>query len=875
MDAENDSSVIRAVNGRMVHLMVGAPESSRDAWLLGWEDLFGGGDRDYEDVVFYVKREAGGILQSHNVAREAAERFDDFTITQVSFDFVDNFTSGNWGIEGRYITYSYSYDGDHWIPLLGTETPGNEHNPEIDRFRPNSGGATDDDGTRVRRTLTLTIPVRTTEVYWRVEMATDNVDLFSPVVFEAEVGYQTLPHDFFYNAAVISSSNMRYVPAAETPSYDWDDRFRNRGHLYAQRWFLHGPTPTPTSYTVNPESAPEAAPSDPHILWDAGIVMRDRLGVHERTIYTGLPNEGDVPFSNNLTRYGLARDNTEAAIINAYDFNDTRIDGFWIHNFHDPAADTPDHASAGLWLQNWLHGFGDPVVSGGSLAADGPTREWVLGGINRSAVDVVRAPGIPAWMNGNAVPAATKRSYFEFMTDSERASERTRLLVGSESGLVHCIDAGAWRPTVSATGDAPSDGHYADDDFGTGRERWAYLPGHLLDDLKHNVARDSDVTAMVDATVHSRIIYDGANWRRIAVIVQGYRAGRDNGPNGDRTGNIVTALDITDLDNEPIPLWQRREDEMQDIVMIPSIGWVETSDDDRVWAVAYSSGATPVTGSAPSFRVLNIATGADLGLSQSVGSSSGNHVMLGSPAMLDTDKNGFIDHLAGATSEGLLWIKPTKGTAPLATQAVAGARFFHTPNARANGSIIQLFIASSDSPFVYDEDQYGSTNFVNHVFSYQFDTEAGTFDAMGSNALPPRHKVFGRPALVGNRLIVGTATGDTTSICDFDRADPGDLFNFAASRIGENDAVVETVADLSAPIVGALIVRDGALEVHSNMQSSSHDVDDPVAALKPPARPGQSRVMSLSGASVFGVLGWEDLFLGRISRLFPTPASTP
>ncbi len=872
MNAENDSSLIRAINGRMVHLMVGAPEGSQDAWLLGWEDLFGGGDRDYEDVVFYVKREAGGILQSHNVAAESADLFDDFTITQVSFDFTDNFTSNNWNIPGRYISYSYSYDGNTWIPLLGTETPGNEHIPEIDRFQPSHGGSTVPGTGRVRRQVTIEIPVRTTEIYWRMEMATDNVDLFTPVLYEAEVGYQTLPHDFFYNAAVVTSSNMRYVPALETPSHDWDDRFRNRGHLYAQRWFNHGPVPTPLTYTVNPESTPESAPSDPNILWDAGITMRDRLGSHERLIYTALPAGGDPDFTNNMIRYQLQRDATDAAVVNAYEFQDMQIDGFWIHNFHDPAAPVPDHASSGLWLQNWLHGYRDVTISAGSVSIEGPTRDWILGGINRSAVDVVREPGLPAWIDGNDVPAELKRSYFEYLTSSSRNTDRTRLLVGAESGLVHCIDAGEWRPTVRTTGDAPADGHFEGDDFGTGEELWAFVPGHLLDDLKHNVARDSDVTAKVDATVHSRLIHDGSTWRRIAVIVQGYRAGREDAPSGDRTGNVVTALDVTDLTNEPIPLWQRREPNMQDIVMIPSIGWVETSDTDRVWAVAYASGATPVTGQAPSFRVLDIATGAELGLSGSVGSPAGNHVMLGSPAMIDADNNGFIDHLVGATSQGLLWVKNTK-TGNDVTQAVAGARFFHTPNSRPNGDVIQLFIASSDSPFHYDEAVYGNANFVNHVYSHEYDTTTGTFSFIGSNALPPRHKVFGRPALVGDRLIVGTATGDTTSICDFDRNDPGDLLNFAASRVGQNDALVESVTDLSAPIVGALVVRDGAVEVHSNMQASSSTVDDAVAALKPPARPGQSRVMTMSGATVFGVLGWEDLLMDAITQAYPGPSA--
>ncbi|CAM2005899.1 DUF4114 domain-containing protein [Acanthopleuribacter pedis] len=868
MDAENDSSIIRAINGRMVHLMVGAPESSRDAWLLGWEDLYSGGDRDYEDVVFYVKRAAGGVLQSGNVAEDATELFDDFTITQVSFDFTDNFTDGNWGIEGRYINYYYRLaSSDEWIPLLGSNTEGLEHTREVDLFQPVFGGETVETGGSVRRTLTLQIQVPATQVYWKVEMATNNVDLFSPVVEDAIVGYQTLTHDFFYNAAVIPSSNMRYIPSVETPAFSWEDNRRNRGHLYGQQWFEHGPTPTALPNTINPETTPESQPTDPYIHWDAGVTMLQNLGGSERVIYTAIPSNPSAEYATNLTRYQLERDRTDAEVVSAYQFIDVQSSGEWLYNFHDPAADDPDHQSAALWLQNWLHGYANATVTAGNLIDDGPTRDWILGGLNRGAVDVVRAPGIPAWINGNAVPASLKRSYFEFMTSSEQSGERTRLLIGSESGLVHCIDAGAWRPVLSDPNHAPADGHFAGDDYGTGAELWSFLPGHLLDDLKHNYVGNRSVTAKVDATIHSRIVYDGTDWRRIAIIVQGFKAGQEDMSGTDLTGNVVTALDVTNPDSEPIPLWHRREPNMQDIVMIPSIGWVELDDDTQVWAVAYSSGATPVTGQAPSFRLVNAVTGADLGVSSTVGNAGGDFVMLGSPAFLDTDDNGFIDHMVGATSEGLLWVRGTRGDGtPLTSVRVANARFFHTPNTRANGSMIEMYIASSDSPFLYDEDEYGGGDFVNNVYRYTFDITNGGFTETGFNPLPTNHKVFGRPALVGNRLIVGTATGDTYSLCDFDRTDPGNLLNFNAPALGADDALVEEIDDLAAPVVGAIIVHNGSVEVHVNQTdqttggggAENHTVFNP-------DEPKPAPTQSMTGATVFGVLGWEDTMMSQIT----------
>ncbi|RKH01969.1 DUF4114 domain-containing protein [Corallococcus carmarthensis] len=48
------TTVLPSGNGNMPHLLMGLPSTSPRQWVLGFEDLSGGGDRDFNDVVFRV-----------------------------------------------------------------------------------------------------------------------------------------------------------------------------------------------------------------------------------------------------------------------------------------------------------------------------------------------------------------------------------------------------------------------------------------------------------------------------------------------------------------------------------------------------------------------------------------------------------------------------------------------------------------------------------------------------------------------------------------------------------------------------------------------------------------------------------------------------
>lgn len=865
MSAENDSSIIRAINGRMSHLMVGAPQDTKDAWLLGWEDLFQGGDRDFEDIVFYVKREAGGQIQSLNAAQSLSDQFEDFSLSQITFTFTDNMIDSLWGTEGRYVNYYYRLgSADDWIPLLG-----GEHDRTPDLFQSASGGETTEASGMVTRTITIQVQNKKQEIYWKAEIATDNVDTFQPLIHDVDVNFQSLVHDFYFNSAIIPSSNINYIGSHETPEITWDES-KNRGHLYALKTFEHGNPPTNVAVgdSNSPELTPTAQPAQP-FQWDAGVTLKTSLDANEdRTIYTYIPNNPNGVLSDTLTLKTLSKDDYDTDIVTALELSDSINGNVWTDNYHDPDADERDPNSASLWLANWIHGYSNPLVTAGAVVDRGPAREWVLGGINRASPLVLRAPGIPSWLLGTGVPIATKREYLLFTDDPSQRDMQTRILIGTESGLVHCLNTGQWIGKA-ATGPAPdeeefeyADGHY--DGFGDGSEVWAMLPGHLLDDIKYNYTGADSITANVDATAVSTIMKGRSGWMRIAVFSQGFKGGSQAIGGTDLTGNVVWALDLTDTDN-PVPMWQRAEASAQDQINPPAIGWAEFGSDSIEWVVAYSSGGTPVSGQEPKFYLVKAEDGSLIReVSVATSGGTGDDLMTGTPALIDTDNNGYVDHLFGATSRGKLFAYDlTSGT--LATESVTGARFFLAPNIQESGDgKVTVVAVSGDDPLRYDEDEYGDTDFENSVLIYEFDPAAssGQWVLQGTVDLPVRHKAFSRPKIIGNQLVVGTTTGDTFNFCDFDSDDPGSLL-----LLNINSFSIENSIDQFGSVLAPIIVSDSRVFAHRNT-SSKNDPNESGSVFRIPAdQVIQSEdVKQTVIAQVFGIIGMQDDLLKKIER---------
>ncbi len=70
--------IVRAKEGKMAHLMVISPDEDPNSFIIGLEDLFGGGDRDFEDNVFYVT--------FHDNTTVTGTKKDIFTVNQCTGD---------------------------------------------------------------------------------------------------------------------------------------------------------------------------------------------------------------------------------------------------------------------------------------------------------------------------------------------------------------------------------------------------------------------------------------------------------------------------------------------------------------------------------------------------------------------------------------------------------------------------------------------------------------------------------------------------------------------------------------------------------------------------------------------------------------------
>lgn len=882
MSLEGDSSLIRAYNSHMVHLMVGAPTSTENAWLLGWEDLFYGGDRDFEDVVFYVKRRGGGELVSLNVAEDiSAGTSDDtdYSISQVNFSFDDNFLEDLWGVPGRYLAYFYRLSqNDEWIVLLGNDAAANGHHLRtVDKFQPAFGGSTVllSDGVTIRRTVSLPVEEKKQELYWKVQMASEHVDaVFQPKVTGARVGYQSLIHDFYYNGAVIPNSNINYIAAHETPSFGWNEA-HNRGHIYALQSFVHGNPPTATRVGTgdSPELTPMSQPvsmyrkdSDSAAInlykWDAGVTMNTNLqnDSYDRVIYS-YTVDNTAAFSTNLNekRVQLNHEATTlpTALVEGFEFSsDKTTSNVWVDNYHNPTADIRDTNAAALWLINWIHGRENPIISDTGVESPGVVREWVLGGVNRASPTVIRAPGRPTWLSrSTGISVADKRAYLAFTLNQKNMP--TRILIGTESGLIHCIDAGQWvgKPKLDPETEEEyrwSDGHFKDDNYGTGEEKWAMLPGHLLNDIKYNYTHARDIVGKSDATAVTMIAKDGSTWKRLVVFTQGYKAGTQTINETEYISNVVWAMDLTDIDN-PIPLWQRSDTNTQDIVNPVAMGWMMCETTPR-WVAVYPTGGSPVTGQRTGFHIVDAFTGESI-RNEPVGSASraGLETMLGTPALMDTDGDGFVDHVFGATSEGYLYAFNTAEYS-LKTVQLVGKKFYLAPNIGSDiDGNVEFIAVSGDNPLIYDEQP---KPFTNTIYYYKYEVGTADWTELGSIDLPENHKAFSRPKLVGNQLVVGTTTGDTFNFCDADPDDPGSLLLYDLTQIGTEFVLDYSIDDFGS-VLAPIVVADNRVLAHGS-RSPNDNPNAKGSVFSTPQAPDAKETLSFSIADLFGVASWQD-----------------
>ncbi|MBN8228016.1 DUF4114 domain-containing protein [Corallococcus macrosporus] len=511
-------SIPRPANNRMAHVIMGAPSTDPFRWILGFEDLNGGGDRDFNDVVFMINKENGGGVRSGTVSGDISPDIaEDFTITKVRFRRQDDLApaprtcSGGapcWSEElpgacrpagGPLPTIRYSVAVDCRVCAAGVCT----RNPNPTWYPvefPNTSPPTQE----VELDM-LALGFTGSQLCWKADITSPN-ERCRPVIDNVDVGYQAVRAGTYARASPSTLGNALVWGANETPGRGWGQGWTSPGYAgmpAASQRAYDGTTDLAVRGHLYFRSLydPEA-PTRTNVVerWNGGRVMavafaqgRDPAS---RRLFTldasGMRTEVQTAAADNASTSPLFPDSLCDQVVNGryvYDLNNDGTCGTPTHPFKRIDDDTNDRA----FLREWLYGWED-------LHTPGPAnvrRAWPVGGINLSTVALAVPPFFDAWYQG---ARAAERDQYRKNFMEPLKERRTVAYVGTVSGYLHAFDAGAFRtgardgcldqeqqrgyfaPTACGARTVPRD-------YGTGEEQFAYLPRLLLERYVNRYAR--------------------------------------------------------------------------------------------------------------------------------------------------------------------------------------------------------------------------------------------------------------------------------------------------------------------------------------------------------------------------------------------------
>lgn len=262
-----NSECVDEPNGQAAtHAIIGAPDETPFAWVLGIDDTTmdasdENNDYDYNDVVFLIERKTGGMAQLASPVYPAESHA---FYTAVEFEVYDHHPEGECagktellysviidGGEPLYITewdevFNFSLD-QNGAKILGSKispasswTPGNPP----DTFR--------------KARIDLAGLNRTGhQLQWKVEMISA-LEACIPKVVGAHVQGETASHDSFSRAEPVVLANVLFSGFYQTPAQTWSEKVY-RGRLTANLLY-------------DPRSPDQTATGD-LTLWDAGEVL--------------------------------------------------------------------------------------------------------------------------------------------------------------------------------------------------------------------------------------------------------------------------------------------------------------------------------------------------------------------------------------------------------------------------------------------------------------------------------------------------------------------------------------------------------------------------------------------------------------------------
>ncbi|WP_338871862.1 DUF4114 domain-containing protein [Myxococcus stipitatus] len=592
----------------MPHVIVGAPTTDRFRWILGFEDIPGGGDRDFNDVVFVINKVNGGVNTSGDMSGGAGgdispQNAEDFVITRVRFTREDDTVPPS----PRPAPACRQVGTACWTEAVaGACTRPNSTPPTIQySIAVNCNICT---GTGSNATCTPNpdpswIPVQFdsptqktkeldllelgytgSQLCWKVNITSPNESCV-PVINNVNVGYQAVRAGSYSRSSPSAVGNAIVWGVNETPGKSWGQNWPGSGlpdpsvRAYDNRkdYSLRGRLYFRSLY--NPET-----PNQTNVTqrWDAGQVMamsfRNGTNPLNRKLYTMASNGTRATISEEM------EDNDNNSPLFPDSLCDTYANGRYVYDLnYDGICGTPtitlplSKRITGVendrnFLREWIYGWEDRH---NPLPAD-VKRPWQMGGINLSTVAIAVPPYLDTWAQ-NTVPTERDEYRRNFM---DRFKERPTLAyVGTMNGFLHAFNSGAFRngATDTCAGTFQLRGYFEPATanctpapvarkYGTGEEEFAYLPRMLLDRYINTYVQHvslvnppkpqmdaSPTIANVDFGIPGQPAWTP---RTFASKTEGAKTVLVSA--SGRSSPAVFALDITDPDASyfPLPLWE-------------------------------------------------------------------------------------------------------------------------------------------------------------------------------------------------------------------------------------------------------------------------------------------------------------------------------
>lgn len=695
--------VPRPTNGRMPHVIVGAPSTDPYRWIFGFEDLTGGGDRDFNDVVVMINKLNGGTARSATVTGSIpVADADSMTITRVRFRRGDDVSRGRWteavpgacnGPPAPTIRYSIAVDCRICTAGVCLVNPTPSWSEVV--FPPGVNEVSID---------VLDLGLVGSQLCWKVDMTSPR-DTCTPVVDEVDVGYQAVRNGDYSRSSVVPIANAALFGVYETPGATWNSSspahptasvrtwdnkpdFQLRGHLYDKRLY-------------DPDSATPTATAS-LLLWDAAEELASSMASRRtdplsRKLYTLSASGARIELKDEL-----ALSTTPALPDTA--FNTQSLGRYPYDLNRSGAGNAPADANDRAFLRDWLYGWEDRqgvasslCVASGTCRLQGTAspvaRAWPMGGVQLSAPAVIAAPAIAGWFN--LTTANEKAAYLSNFLEPLK-TRRTVAFVGTLTGFLHAFDAGAYRRGDDPCTGSSYRGYFLKSpctgprDYGDGAELFAYAPRGLLSKYVRNyigdLAGQSTAPAQINAPPSFADI-DLGNLSGAAPWTIDSQGRPDRGAKtvlvsatGPRT-DLVFALDVTDPSKAavtatnqlryPLPLWEWRMGSV-----LPLTGAAQQPDTrgsrhsppiirvdfgapvGQRWIAAIATDFVPNSGTAGTVYLLDLATGLPvksgtttigvitLDLNEGVG---------GEPAAADIDADGSYDVLYVPSTSGRVY----------------------------------------------------------------------------------------------------------------------------------------------------------------------------------------------------------------------------